>query len=262
MPETWGLLPKSQVDDELIEEAIARLILEHNEDETAHLGTGQSLQSHKASEIIDHVVASIVADKLARFSVSLDKFSCNKIIMVSCFESLDGWKQDVESGGSINHFIFSVNIRTGAVTGRYARLYGDAVDEDFIDFSKKIIFQTSVAIAFSSSQLAYIVCGSYGEDNFGFKISGNSLYAYNQALPNYTETLIATLSVGVYNILRAEFDPVAAKIEFFVNDTLVATHTTNLPSSPQEVFMDFYIETETNAYRDLWLRDLLFSRDR
>ena len=64
MPETWGLLPKSQTDSEKIEEAIARMIQEHNEDETAHLGAGQSLQSHKASEIIDHVVHSVLAEKL------------------------------------------------------------------------------------------------------------------------------------------------------------------------------------------------------
>jgi len=33
---TWGMLEKSQVDSETIEEAIARLIDEHNEDEEAH----------------------------------------------------------------------------------------------------------------------------------------------------------------------------------------------------------------------------------
>jgi len=66
MPEpiTWGQLPKSQIDPERIEEAIARMIKEHNEDESAHLGPGQSLQSHKASEIIDHAVKSILAEKL------------------------------------------------------------------------------------------------------------------------------------------------------------------------------------------------------
>jgi len=66
MPEpiTWGQLPKSQIDPEKIEEAIARMIKEHNEDESAHLGPGQSLQSHKASEIIDHAVKSILAEKL------------------------------------------------------------------------------------------------------------------------------------------------------------------------------------------------------
>jgi len=61
---TWGMLAKSQTDPKTIEERIAEMIAEHNNDEEAHLGPGQSLQSHKASEIIDHLASSIVNDKL------------------------------------------------------------------------------------------------------------------------------------------------------------------------------------------------------
>jgi len=68
MPDTWGMLPKSQIDPEIIEAAINRIVKAHNEDETAHLGLGQSLQSHKASEIIDHIAKSIITHKLAEVS--------------------------------------------------------------------------------------------------------------------------------------------------------------------------------------------------
>jgi len=60
--ETWGLLSKSQIDNETIEEAIARLIQAHEDDPNAHVETGESLESHKASVIIDHAVNSIVED--------------------------------------------------------------------------------------------------------------------------------------------------------------------------------------------------------
>lgn len=76
----WGLLPKSAVDDETIEEAIDRLILAHNEDETSHLDTGQSLQSHKASEIIDHIANSIIEDKIATGAVSSRNITTNQIV--------------------------------------------------------------------------------------------------------------------------------------------------------------------------------------
>lgn len=62
----WGQLPKSQIDPERIEEAIERIVKEHEDDPEAHLGTNQSLQSHKASEVIDHLARSIIADKIAR----------------------------------------------------------------------------------------------------------------------------------------------------------------------------------------------------
>ena len=53
MVSTWGMLAKSATDNETIEEAIARLILAHEQDAESHLGADESLQSHKAAEIID-----------------------------------------------------------------------------------------------------------------------------------------------------------------------------------------------------------------
>lgn len=64
MIETWGQLRKSQVDNEMIEGAISRMVDEHNNEPSAHLEEGQSLKSHRASEIIDHVARSIVNDKI------------------------------------------------------------------------------------------------------------------------------------------------------------------------------------------------------
>lgn len=60
----WENLPKSQSDAATILEAVAAAIDAHNADADAHLDVGGSLQSHKASEIIDHLALSIVADKL------------------------------------------------------------------------------------------------------------------------------------------------------------------------------------------------------
>jgi hypothetical protein len=59
----WGTLQKSQDNAETIEQAIVRLIGEHEEDPEAHLGEGESLEQHKKSEIIDHPPQSIVPDK-------------------------------------------------------------------------------------------------------------------------------------------------------------------------------------------------------
>lgn len=61
--ETWGLMPKSQTDNETIEQAIARLIAEHETDPTAHLGPNESIEAHRNSEVIDHLAGSIVPDK-------------------------------------------------------------------------------------------------------------------------------------------------------------------------------------------------------
>jgi len=60
----WGQLEKAQDDDETIEEAIARLIAEHETDAGAHTGAGESLETHKAQDVIDHKAESILNDKL------------------------------------------------------------------------------------------------------------------------------------------------------------------------------------------------------
>ena len=62
---TWGSLPESQISAKTITEAINEAIVAHEEDPTAHLGDGESLQQHKNNEIIDHPAQSIVADKMS-----------------------------------------------------------------------------------------------------------------------------------------------------------------------------------------------------
>jgi hypothetical protein len=70
--ETWGLMPKSQIDAETPEEAIVRLIAEHEADPEAHTGANESLAAHRANEVIDHPAASIVGDKFAESQIGND----------------------------------------------------------------------------------------------------------------------------------------------------------------------------------------------
>lgn len=62
----WGNLNKTINDPTLIEEAISGAINDHNDDPDAHVGPNQSLESHRAAEIIDHLAESVVNDKIRR----------------------------------------------------------------------------------------------------------------------------------------------------------------------------------------------------
>lgn len=86
--ETWGQMAKSADDAEKVEQAISRLIAEHEADPSAHLGAGESLEAHRANEIIDHPAGSVVSDKI----------SFNDYILQMPFISLDGF----QSGGMVN----------------------------------------------------------------------------------------------------------------------------------------------------------------
>lgn len=63
-PFVWGSLNRAVNDPTVIDEAIETAIAAHNDNSDAHLGEGESLQSHRAAEIIDHLAESVVNDKI------------------------------------------------------------------------------------------------------------------------------------------------------------------------------------------------------
>lgn len=60
----WGNLARAVNDPTLIDEAIATAVQAHDDDPDAHLEAGQSLTTHRAADIIDHLAESVVNDKL------------------------------------------------------------------------------------------------------------------------------------------------------------------------------------------------------
>lgn len=68
----WGMMQKAQDDPETIEQAIARMIAEHEADPEAHLGEGESLSMHKHEEVIDHPAFSIVGDKFSNTDIIIN----------------------------------------------------------------------------------------------------------------------------------------------------------------------------------------------
>ena len=267
MPEIWGLLPKSQVDDELIEEAIARLILEHNEDETAHLGTGQSLQSHKANEIIDHVVDSIIEDKIKAGEVSMAKLSNKEFQVYTAFESLDGWNK---SATGVACAILGTSLQTSTTinTTKYmsVEVYGN---DSFNDFSKKVYFQTGIRFDHNTNQTIYFGALGYEGDEtdygVGFKVVGSTLYAlilYSDGITRYEKTVeITGFIVDTEQIYRVEHDPDSAETRFYVDGDLKHTETAEVLDGSSPVFFTYNIKNTAAENKMIVLRYLLYSRE-
>jgi len=254
---SWFQMPKSQIDPERMEEAIARLILEHEQDEESHLGAGESLQSHKASEIIDHVVDSIVADKIKMGEVDLNKLSADKMLYLSHFESIDGW---TISSGATTLLGFGLFLATTA-TAHTAMITSKLLAGDiFVDVSKNLFMQTSIRVISTTDQIIYFY---FGGGKFGFKIVNNTLYACHYKSPTEYTTEITGITLTDIHVYRAEYDYLAAEIRFYVDGVIKATHTTNLPvdASNEDVFC-FSIWTSTATPRGFMIYDLLLTRDR
>jgi len=262
VPLTWGLLPKSQVDDEKIEEAINRLIQAHDDDETAHLGAGQSLQSHKVSEIIDHLVASIIADKLAKFSVNLEKLMADRIYFFSGEIDNAIWEYEVDGNGSIVKHVLGIFLMSGNVSGNYT--YIAAVPggwQDLVNFGKDIIFQTSFQVNQITSQTIWLTvgCQPASEKYFGFKIVNNKLYSVSWNTGSEESTELLTLTADTIYVIRADFKVSEQKIYFYVDEVLKATHTTNIPSGTTDTAIFYQIKSDADAYKRLVVHDVVAS---
>lgn len=263
---TWGMLAKSQTDPEKIEEAIARIIAEHNESEEAHLGPGQSLQSHKAAEIIDHLVNSVIADKIKAGEITLDKMSMVENGIFTCFESLDGWS--IATGG-VSVRLYGLQIATTSTINNVQRLTQEPFgDSNVLDFSKSPFFQTSVRIEFTTAQLIYFIAGGLDFDEtdqgFGFKVLNGTLYAIHiksvgEVRTEYTTT-ITGITITNWNIYRAVYDYSAGIISFYVNGVLKVTHSTNLPVENHVVMMNYYVKTTAASAKRLYTKYLLWSK--
>ena len=225
---TWGMLAKGQGDDETIEQAIERLIAEHEADEEAHLGAGQSLQSHKASEIIDHLAESIVADKIGPREVIVDHLYNDRYYLRPTLESVDGWMRPIWP-------------EVGAVYNRVgeAEIYpGDNVDDIFIlladtnfmncKSAKNPEFEVDLLLySYKTRYDCFVTMGAWNAFStavgFGFKWYGGTskMYTWYRQSGSAVETEIEDYDDSVYHTLRAVLSNSGNNIKFYVDDELV-----------------------------------------
>jgi hypothetical protein len=243
MPEIWGLLPKSQISAETIEEAIARLILEHEEDETSHLGVGESLQSHKVSEIIDHAISSIVADKMGAGSVqvrALDIIYVNStpMQMEGCYRGVTGSATITDPATDIGIFI-----QTGTTIDSVANLFAEGMYEKNQTWDKERIWKAAMWLGTLSAQIfrfgiGYMAGDSVHARHVGFLLLNGALYG---TVGNGTvETLLRLTDPAGTNTYyyKIHFLP-GESAEFFIDGVSKGKITVNLPSGTIDPWITF-----------------------
>jgi len=247
----WGNLEKAQGDPVTIDEEIAQAIQDHLDDPDAHTEDGQSLYVHKISEIIDHLVRSIVRDKLA----------FNRFQIETYFESLDGFSKT--AGVFINQ-IANVELDTTNVNGNMQQLYAMAADanEDGANPANSPFWQTIVKFNSTTNQTAYIISGDPDIPvGWGFKIVNGTLYACWVDNTDTEQTFeISGITLTNWNVYKMEFTS-ATSIAFYVNGTLKHTVTANLPTGAASTFIMYRITTNTTAIRKMFIQLLIYDED-
>ncbi len=248
---TWGELAKSQTDNETIEEAITRLIQAHNDDASAHLGTGQSLQSHKASEIIDHLAGSIVGDKL----------TFKEGVILSNFESIDSWTQE---GNVFLQGVALAELLSSAGTPVDAQMYATSPFPRLpFGTDKSFTYQTTLLYSNNEDNTFNWGLGNHGTTpqpySFGFYYDGTDLkaYTYDASTLNFSSPL--TYSQDTFFTFRIQFDADNNIVHFLVNgvDVWQQTLATPIGTSAMEFFYALTPETVADTY--LQIAQFLFS---
>jgi len=212
---TWGLLKKAQDNDQTIDQAIADAIAAHEADPDAHTGTGESLETHKSQEVIDHPAGSILGDKISN----------TELMVFTGFDSLDGWT--IYGNVSLEGFSF-VEIRETQGETDLSRLYSQFLsDTDFFKTTQDAQIQSVFYINNPDLEKFYFLFGEYVNDSniagFGFKIVDNVVKGFFGWGANINLTNNLNIDPSVIHIYRAQYIASTQQVKFYIDGVLKAT---------------------------------------
>jgi hypothetical protein len=265
----WGAQPKSQFDNETIEEAIARLIAVHEADEESHLGVGESLQSHKASSIIDHLAASIVEDKIGKGQVTVDKQYDDRFVLRPTFESLDAWDSAAAGAGAlIEIHVGLARLVTGDASGNITKIFV-STPVGSVGFDKSPVLQAIVDFSTSPEfQDVSLFVGAQNAwasaDGFGFRWDKTDGAMYCCYILSGVETKfeIVGYDTGIANTLRCEMLDNGDTINFYVNGVLKKSYINVNHNLDSDVYFSF---ANRNDYAgdnlEAYVRNIIFIQD-
>lgn len=244
-PIVWGLLPKAQDDPTTIDEAISAAIAAHEADPEAHLGDGESLQSHRQNAVVDHPQGSILGDK----------FTNQDFVFTPSFESFDNWDK---AGATVQAQPGGLKLGTANTTNAVAYLYAGA---DYVPVaygpSISTTMQAVLALSSTSDILAYFLAGSNQLVNetpgVGFKFENGNVYgveAYHSGGSYHENTVsLGTYAANAFHLYRVQVVPADGKAYFYVDGALVDSLTLHSDDAGGLALMSYYIKTSANAFK-------------
>lgn len=269
---TWEHLAKNSEDSEKIEEAIDRIVQDHNDDPEAHLGEGQSLQSHKASEIIDHLAKSIISDKIKDWSVSEKQLSNESAWPHLSLESFDIWDSDIdEADGVVDLINFGV-IRTRAGSTLDATAYASIYSvKPRLEWEKNPWFQCYMYDSGDVYDDFGVRCGAVqvfdqSKAGFGiyFKRSDSKLYGFCLDSNGYSEFELCSITPSDRTFIRVDMDYSKKEIYYYVNGDLEYTYDFSPDMAYSATETPFSVgsrNTNSGAWQDCFFSHMVFNQD-
>lgn len=250
--DTWGLLPKSQIDSETIEEAIIRLIGEHEEDPTAHTGENESLEAHRTEGILDHRAGSVLADKwtMTEFSINED------------FRTFSHWSTvgDVSNSDWPSLYLY---VEYG-VTNKSEIYKNIQLPAPYLSTEYDQMFQVTALYDFGSNNFhSWLGVGLEDElpaDGYGFVINNGELKACVSKSNTRTFSSLLSIDLNTAHIYRGQLNVFTGEIEFYIDGSLVATIAAPSTSWDSDLGPRLGVRLVSSNDGTLRVGDLFFAR--
>lgn len=251
--ETWGLLPKSQIDAQTINQAIAQAISDHNDDANAHTGVGQSLYNHVQNPILDHRAGSIPADK----------FSLDNFVLQSNFENLAPF---TTNGTVFQQYPF-LRLNTSGALNAVSWLSCESTNNMYeLKFDQFPIFQINFRASSVSNYKGYFIYGlevnaSDGKC-IGFEFTNNAINGYVRLGTTKYTTSTWTLDTNNH-IYRAYVDPITHDAVFTVDGVQKGTipassyYSAGVSWPAMDNLFEIWTQATTAAVRGFYISSLL-----
>jgi len=249
-PIVWGTLPKAQDDAQTITEAIAAAIAVHNDDPTAHMDTGQSIDVHRVNGMIDHPAGSVASDKLPQ-----------KRFVATVFESLTGWAPYKTGTGNYYLNFPGVVFQTGVTSGGLAMMLTGGDGFSNFDAAKDFFFKTTVRLLTNASQVAWWGLGADflgdGYSGCGFKVLNGSLYAYYNDNTAVTTTAITGITFTDAHVYEIRYTAASHTFIFYVDGVQVASMTHTFGTPVDDSLFTFGIQSSASGAHNLYVADVV-----
>lgn len=251
----WGMLQKALDDNQTIAQAIAAAIAVHEADPDAHTGAGESLETHKSQETVDHPAGSVLADKV----------SSKELLAFTGFDSLDGWS--VFGNVTLEGFSFVELHETQGETD-LSRLYSQFLaDTDFFKTTQDAMIQSVFYLNNPEFEKIYFLFGQYVSDSnisgFGFRIIDAEVKGVFGFGANINLTADLNINPALIHIYRAEYIASSQQVKFYIDGVLKAT--LNAPTgwdSISEPYIEYYAGyNEAGADYYLRIYNLYFGKE-
>lgn len=200
-------------------------------------------------------------------AVILQKLTANKRVIMSAFESLDGWSVD----GLTIQDMANIKVYTTDVENNLSSFYAVPSNWTGLDWAKDFFWQSAVKINQVTNQEIQFGMGATDDigafSAAGFKITDGTLSVFHAvdaggASLVYTTQEISGITLTDWNVYRMVYDQSAGTLKFYINGTLVHTFDSSLPTENDDAVTSYQIKTTAGAVKQMYTSDLLISIDR